>query len=84
MQTLLPTFQTSNPGLAVRESQVLHEIEVLGGVANLEMISRGLGWPKNCITGRLHDLERVGKVVGCEHKEPCPITHRKTKFWRKT
>jgi hypothetical protein len=53
-------------------------------VANLELCSKELHLPKNQITGRIHDLMECNpqRLQECATKELCPLSGRRTKFWR--
>ena len=71
------------PDLNTRESQVLHSITVLGGVACMDMIRKDTGLPANSIIPRLHDLEHKGLLVR-GGKELSPVTHKEALMWRIT
>ena len=51
--------------------------------ANLEVVSREFGVPKNEVTGRVHDLlDCVPARLVYAGKGYCPYSHRYTKWWK--
>jgi len=66
--------------LTERERQVYGAISTLGGATNLE-ISKHLGLPINCVTGRTRDLVDKRHRVMCIGEKYCPETGKMHTVW---
>ena len=49
--------------------------------ANNTMISDRLELPINSITGRIYELRKMGLVI-FHKKDLCPLTNKKTTYWK--
>jgi hypothetical protein len=83
-QTSLEAYQSIKYTGVLGNSQkiVYLALKDLGAANNL-IISKKLGWGINRITGRINELRKFGYVIEDElSPRDCPITKRKTMFWR--
>jgi len=78
--TTLSAYIQIQPELSERQKQVYDMLKVMG-VANNLMLSRNLGLPVNCVTGRCKELRDLNIVTECV-KKPCPFTGKTTWWWQ--
>lgn len=67
--------------LCEKQSKVYNTIKTAGGVANMAYIREQTGMQANSITPRLNELVGMGYLLKLE-KEFCPITNKKTIFYK--
>lgn len=79
-QTSLSAYYDISAELGERQMQVYLALRSLGEANNL-MLSRKLSLPINSITPRIIELRKLGMVKE-SYKDSCPITGRRTIFWR--
>ena len=80
-QTSLRAFEEIRlSNLGERQKQVLEALKSLGSANNM-MLSKKIGIPINCVTGRTRDLVKLGLVEEI-FKAKCPITNKMTIFWK--
>lgn len=78
--TSLLAFEQIIPELQNREMEVLKAIKKIQPCNNL-MISKYMGLPVNCITGRIFSLREYHLVMFYK-KFKCPYTDKLTIFWK--
>ncbi len=78
--TSLQAFECILPSLQDRELLVLKALKKIQPANNL-MLSRYIGLPINCITGRIFSLRKY-KLVLFYKKARCPYTNKLTIFWK--
>ena len=79
-QTSLAAFDAIKESLGERQFVVLRLLRRRGAMNN-RMVADELGWPINTVTPRMNELVKKGLVVP-DHVGFCPVTGRKTEFWR--
>ena len=79
-QTSLEAFEQVREELGDKQRLVYLALSELKS-ANNTMLSKHLGLPINSITPRVLELRNM-KLVGVSSVAPCPITKKKTIFWR--
>jgi len=79
-ETSLEALESIRPTLNSRQEEVYEWLKKWGP-ANNTMIGQSLKRPINSITPRIKEL-RNKKLVIESHKEECPLTKRKTIFWK--
>ena len=79
-ETSLLAYGEVLENLGERQAMVYNTIKNLKEANNL-MISKHLNLPINSITPRVVEL-RALKLVGVAKEDKCPITNRKTIFWK--
>lgn len=78
--TSLEAYISILPSLGSRQLVVYETIKKLE-YCNNSMISKYLHLPINQITPRTNELRKKG-LVKFSHTTTCPITRRKSKFWK--
>jgi len=79
-ETSIETYKNIQDSLGERQLLVYNHLKQ-NGPANNKMIAKDLMLPINSITPRVYEL-RILKFVGVSHEAPCPITKRKSIFWK--
>lgn len=80
-QTSLMAYVEALERINQNQFLVLKAIDYLGVCNNLQ-ISQYLNFPINSVTPRVQELRKM-KLVTLDHLGLCPITQRKTMFWRR-
>ena len=78
--TSLQAFTDILEDLGTRQMQVLKAFKEIQPCSNL-MLSKHMGLPINCITGRCKDLRDYG-IVMMDKVDICEFTKRKVTYWR--
>ncbi|NOS67942.1 MAG: hypothetical protein HOO67_06315 [Candidatus Peribacteraceae bacterium] len=79
-QTSREAYRGIREKLGRRQLMVLEVIERHpAGITNLE-ICRELGWPINCVTGRVFELRTAG-LVGKHGRRECRISRNNATTW---
>lgn len=79
-QTSLLAFENNVKKFSKNEEIVFDVIKKFPGLNNRE-IAESLGWPVNCVTGRVYSLRKKGVVIFAGVKIDS-VTHQKTDTWR--
>ena len=80
-ETSLEAYEGLKPKLETRQKQVYDCLSLIEPSNNL-MISKRTGLPINVVAGRMNELRNKLKIVGFVFKAICPITGKKTMFFR--
>jgi hypothetical protein len=79
-QTSLAAYQEIQSEIGRKQTYVLIMLKNLE-VANNTILAKKLGWSINTVTPRVLELREKGMITQDSIRD-CPITHRKTIFWR--
>jgi hypothetical protein len=79
--TSLEAYNSIRRNLRPKEKMVLAALIALKGRATNKQIAEYLGWPINCVTGRMHALVNETKKVKLGDKVKDPVTGVKSQQW---
>lgn len=79
--TSLEAYAQILPELGYRQLEVYNALRRLRYATNT-MISKVLGIPINCVTGRIYELRNDKKLVGFAFKSKCEITGKNANYWK--
>ena len=80
--TSIEAYKDILPELGSRQQFVLNGLKTLG-IANNKLIAHILSLGINQVTARMMELRDM-KLVTFAHEAPCPITQKKTNWWKLT
>ena len=80
-QTSIEAYKELLPELSERQLRTLTALRRIGP-ANNTMIAKYTGLPINQVTGRVYELRFDKKLVGFSHSDKCPITGKRTNYWK--
>jgi hypothetical protein len=80
-QTSLDAFEGIWKNIGERQQQVYECLKRIGP-ANNKMIARELKLAINSVTPRINELRNKYKMVGYAFTSNCPITGKKSMFWK--